>query len=187
MSSVLLRLHPVRLATIWSQKTGGQTGRWEAGGRSEDYLGLGQRILDGVGPHRGDPALEDRPLEKTFGFWRQSLFRLKVGHMSNEDRRNVSTSMAASGASNQDGCADGPRRLSSHRDSLGVASKGLDVVLHPPQGRQLVQQTPVPPGVLVPGAVDEENTSLPRMLEGRSSCVLTSGIPGCPAGTGPPP
>lgn len=63
----------------------------------------------------------------------------------------------------QDGRADRPCRFSSHCDGLWVPTKGLDVVLHPPQGCQLVQETPVALSVVIPGAVDEENPSLPRI------------------------
>lgn len=51
-----------------------------------DYLGLRQGILDGVGSNCGNPALKDCPLEETFCFWRQSLFRIKFG-LDEQQRR----------------------------------------------------------------------------------------------------
>lgn len=144
-------------------KTGNKAGCAPAAGA--DYLGLGQGILHGVGSHCGNPALKDGPLEETFSLGRQGLFRMKVGQ--DEQQRGTGTLEPRWSIrllrSHQDGCADASCRFSGHGDSLRVATKGLDVLLHPPEGRQLVQETPVTLSVFVPAAVDEEKRTLPRI------------------------
>lgn len=60
----------------------------------------------------------------------------------------------------QYGCTDASCRLSSDCDSLRIAAKGLNIFLHPSEGCELIQETPVTLSVLVSGALEQEKRFL---------------------------
>lgn len=63
---------------------------------------------------------------------------------------------AVIGSLYQYGCTDSSCRLSSHCDRLRITTKGLNIFLHPSQGCQLIQETPVSPRVFISSALDKE-------------------------------
>lgn len=58
----------------------------------------------------------------------------------------------------QYGCTDSPCRFSSNSDRLWITTEGLNIFLHPSQGCQLIQKTPVTLCVFVSSALEQEKS-----------------------------